>query len=87
MTTNVGIFIFHRDFRIIDNVGLNAFCELCDSVVPVFIFTHKQIDNDKNNYKSIHSVRFMIEGLSDLQESLNGNLYTFYGNIIDVLRE
>lgn len=87
MEPKIGIFIFHRDFRIIDNSGLISFCELCDIVIPLFIFTHKQVDNDKNEYKSIHSVRFMIESLSDLQESLNGRLYTFYGNTTDVLKE
>lgn len=83
----VGLFIFHRDLRIQDNRGLNNFCELCDIVIPIFIFTPQQIDNDKNNYKSIHSVRFMIEALSDLYDSLNGNLYTYYGKQNDILRE
>jgi deoxyribodipyrimidine photo-lyase len=82
-----GLFIFHRDFRIQDNRGLNEFCELCDLVIPVFIFTPTQIDNDKNTYKSIQSVRFMIEALADLDEQLDNTLLTFYGNYNDVLRE
>lgn len=85
--TKVGLFIFHRDLRIQDNRGLNNFCELCDIVIPIFIFTPQQIDNDKNIYKSIHSVRFMIESLSDLYDSLNGNLYAYYGDQDDMLRE
>lgn len=85
--SKLGIFIFHRDFRIVDNKGLNNFCALCDQVIPIFIFTHKQVDNEKNEYKSIHSVRFMIESLGDLHGSLNGHLYTFYGDTLDVLRE
>lgn len=87
MNYKIGCFIFHRDFRIQDNRGLNDFCKLCDIVIPIFVFTPNQIDNDKNHYKSIHSVRFMIEALSDLYTSIDKNLFTFYGDLLDVLKE
>lgn len=87
--TKIGCFIFHRDLRINDNRGLKRFCDEsgCDCVIPVFVFTPSQVDNDKNTYKSIHSVRFMIECLSDLNDALDGTLITFYGDLNEVLRE
>jgi len=82
----IGCFIFHRDLRIQDNKGLIELCKLCDIVIPIFVFTPIQVDNDKNNYKSLHSVRFMIESLSDLNDSLNNRLLTFYGELTHVLK-
>jgi deoxyribodipyrimidine photo-lyase len=76
-----GLFIFRRDFRIIDNVGLNMANELCQHVIPIFIFTPEQV-TDTNKYKSDNAVQFMIESLQDLSSQISkmgGKLLCFYG--------
>ena len=76
-----GLFIFRRDFRIIDNNGLNLANETCKNIYPIFIFTPEQVGNS-NQYKSDNSVQFMIESLEDLTSQISkqgGNLLTFYG--------
>ena len=55
------IFIFRRDFRLTDNIGLLKACKNSDNVYPIFIFTPEQIK--KNDYKSSNAVQFMIESL------------------------
>lgn len=76
-----GLFIFRRDFRIIDNNGLNLLNEKCKNIYTVFIFTPEQVGSG-NKYKSDNSVQFMIESLHDLESQISksgGDLYTFYG--------
>ena len=76
-----GLFIFRRDLRIQDNIGLNLAAEQCNNVFPIFIFTPEQV-TDKNKFKSDNAVQFMIESLADLATEINkkgGKLYTFYG--------
>lgn len=75
------IFIFRRDFRLIDNLGLIKLSQLSDSIIPIFIFTPTQIDD--NSYKSNNCIQFMIESLDDLSLDIqknNGKLYYFYGH-------
>jgi deoxyribodipyrimidine photo-lyase len=58
----------------------------CKNIIPIFIFTPEQIT--KNAFKSNKSVQFMIESLGDLKEELerrNGTLYTFYGDIDEII--
>lgn len=74
-----GIFIFRRDFRIIDNIGLNIANSECKRIYPIFIFTPEQVTG-ANKYKSDNSVQFMIESLKDLSSKINGNLHCFYGH-------
>ena len=45
----ISIFCFRRDFRLVDNNGLNAASEMSDLVVPLFHFNPPQIDKDKND--------------------------------------
>ena len=67
-----GLFIFHRDFRIKDNVGLNNAGFICDKLYTCFIFTPEQVTR-KNSYKSNNSVQFMIESLQDLNNDIETN--------------
>lgn len=79
---NNGLFIFRRDFRVIDNVGLNLANELCQQVTPIFIFTPEQV-TDTNKHKSDNAVQFMIESLQDLSSQISkmgGKLLCFYGH-------
>ena len=80
------IFIFRRDFRLNDNIGLIECCQSSNKVYPIFIFTPEQID--KNDYKSSNSVQFMIESLQDLDKNLkkyNSKLHLFYGDYLKVI--
>jgi deoxyribodipyrimidine photo-lyase len=84
MTTKFenGLFIFRRDFRIIDNNGLNLLNDRCKNIYTIFIFTLEQVGTG-NKYKSDNSVQFMIESLQDLASQISkagGHLYTFFGH-------
>lgn len=82
-----GLFIFHRDFRITDNIGLYRAAQMCEKVYTIFVFTPDQVT--KNRYKSDNAVQFMIESLEDLASQLKrggGRLLTFYdtqNNVIE----
>ena len=65
-----GLFIFHRDLRIDDNIGLNYASEKCENLYTCFIFTPEQVTNT-NKYKSSNSVQFMIESLQELKTTIN----------------
>jgi len=77
-----GLFIFRRDLRIQDNIGLNLANEQCKNIYPIFIFTPEQV-SDKNKFKSDNSIQFMIESLDDLRENIKkkgGILNCYYGD-------
>lgn len=77
-----GLFIFRRDFRVIDNVGLNLANSICKRIYPIFIFTPEQVTG-ANKFKSDNAVQFMIESLQDLSSQISkmgGHLMCFYGN-------
>lgn len=81
------LFIFRRDLRLEDNIGLIKCMNKYRNIIPIFIFTPEQI-SDENSYRSIKSIVFMIECLKDLDSSLQkhgSRLHIFYGNNIDVL--
>ena len=46
-----GLFIFHRDFRIYDNITLNEMVDKCEEVNCCFIFNPEQVTS-KNDFKS-----------------------------------
>ena len=52
--------IFRRDFRVIDNIGLNLANSLCKHVYPIFIFTPEQVTST-NKFKSDNAIQFMNE--------------------------
>ena len=84
-----GIFIFRRDLRLFDNIGLIKALKTCDHIYPIFIFTPEQITN-KNEFKSNNAIQFMIESLKDLDNELKKNkskLHLFYGDNLKVLEE
>lgn len=84
----MSLFIFRRDLRLNDNIGLiNALINTKENVYPIFILNPEQIDKNKNEYFSNNSVQFMCESLRDLNQQLDGNLSLYYGNNLDVLEE
>lgn len=79
------IFIFRRDYRLHDNLGLIECCKNSSKVYLVFIFTHTQIDDAKNSYKSHNSVKFLCDSLQELNETTQGKLHIYYGNNTTIL--
>lgn len=82
------LFIFRRDLRIDDNIGLNFALENSTVVIPCFIFTPEQIE--KNSYRSDHCLKFMIECLQDLSDQLQkrgGQLYLFQGSPAEIVQK
>lgn len=74
------IFIFRRDLRIVDNVGLSSL----KKAYPIFIFDPIQIEPKNNKYYSESLVQFMYGALNYLKSKIN--LTFFYGEPVEVLR-
>lgn len=88
------LFIFRRDLRLIDNVGLQTALNLAKEkdamVLPIFIFTPEQI-SAKNAYRSAKAISFMFESLkelnTDLKEKHQSKLHIFYGSNLSLLKK
>ena len=81
------LFLFRRDLRLEDNTGLIFALQTSETVIPAFIFTPEQIEN--NPFKSDHCLNFMLECLEDLEHQLKekgGKLFLFNGAPENVLR-
>uniref|UniRef100_A0A6C0IU32 Photolyase/cryptochrome alpha/beta domain-containing protein n=1 Tax=viral metagenome TaxID=1070528 RepID=A0A6C0IU32_9ZZZZ len=88
-TFKTGLFIFRRDLRTTDNIGLSKLNEICEKIIPIFIFTPEQV-GQTNKFKSDNSVQFMIESLEDLASDIRkdgGNLLTFYGHNEPIIKQ
>jgi len=82
-----GLFIFRRDLRIIDNVGLLLAAQRCRRLYTIFIFTPEQVGST-NSYRSKNAIQFMIESLQDLSQQISkqgGQLVCFYGKNVPVV--
>ena len=83
------IFIFRRDFRLIDNLGLIECAKKSSSILPIFIFTPEQVEN--NEYFSSNSFQFMLNALENLNQELvekyNSKIHYFYGDNVSVLKK
>lgn len=85
------VFIFFRDYRIQDNVGLNKAMMFYEDIIPIFVFTPQQIEEKRNKYFSSNSVQFLCQSLEDLNDQIerktskSSKLHVFYGDLIDVL--
>jgi deoxyribodipyrimidine photo-lyase len=85
---STAIFIFRRDLRVSDNLGLIHALNNPDvkTIIPTFIFTPEQIDASQNKYFSNHAVQFMCESIDDLATSqLNKQLLVCKGDNLTVL--
>ncbi len=83
------LFIFHRDLRLEDNRGLNEALSTSQEALPVFIFDDVQV-GEKNQYRSIPAIQFMIESLEDLSAALekrNGKLFCFSGLTQEIVKK
>lgn len=89
MPTTYTLFIFRRDLRAIDNVGLNYAMANHTNVLPVFIFTPEQV-GDSNKYRSNNAIQFMVESLRELDSVLRGagsQLHILRDNNITAIRK
>ena len=79
---DVGVFIFRRDLRLEDNVGLNLLLEKTKRIIPLFVFTPEQIGKG-NRYKSDNAIGFMVESLQDLEKEITKSVKksTLKGNV------
>jgi len=68
--SDIAIFIFRRDLRLVDNTTLNLIRSNYKGIriLPIFIFNKNQIDKTKNTYYSSNSVQFLFESLDELPE-------------------
>lgn len=81
-----GVFIFTRDLRIVDNNALEIANKECDIIIPIFIFTNKQVKTNK--YKSDKAYQFMIECIDELNTSIkkqSGKLILLKGELKDTI--
>ena len=90
-TYDLGIFIFRRDLRIVDNRGLIKLSEKCKNIIPIFIFDPEQIDLNARtaNYLSFPALRFICESVHELYDAikkLKSQMYIFYGNNETVIK-
>ena len=81
----IGIFIFRRDLRLNDNLGLIKLSKEVDIIIPIFILDEYQIKKNKHNkhYFSNNAIQFMCESLYDLNEQLlkyDSYLRVYFGN-------
>ena len=88
--TDIVIFIFHRDLRLVDHYGLDAVLKAfpTSKILPIFIFTPEQV-TEKNPVRSTHSIQFMIDSLDDLSNEIHtqkATLKIFYGETIHILK-
>ena len=83
-----GLYIFRRDLRIVDNVGLYLLQQQCKHIYTIFIYTPEQIQEKKNIYYSAKSVDFMNQCILDLQKEIkkyHGELYLLYGTNNEII--
>lgn len=80
------IHIFRRDYRIVDNTSLISASKKYKDIIPIFIFTYKQIRD--NSLKSEICVKFLVESLKDLDKQLkkvNSKLRIYYGDEFQII--
>jgi len=83
------LFIFRRDFRLNDNSGFIECYKKSDKILPIFIFTHEQIE--KNDYFSSNCFQFMLESLeqldNDFKKNYKSQLHYYYGDNVEILEK
>lgn len=78
-----GLFIFRRDLRLEDNLGLLALLADAETVIPAFIFDPRQINREHNEYFSEPAFQFLLNSLAELHTDLQARgsqLYIFSGD-------
>lgn len=83
----LGLFIFRRGLRLVDNRALNAALTECESVLPIFIFDPALI-GEKEEEHNPFAICFLHQCLAELDRAIQdqkGKLLYLYGVPHDVL--
>ncbi len=86
-THQKGLFIFRRDLRLEDNLGLLALLENSEAVIPAFMFDPRQINPKQNDYFSAPAFQFLLNSLAELDTALQARgskLYIFEGDPAEI---
>lgn len=81
------IFIFRRDLRLYDNLGLIELSKEF-SIIPIFILDPIQLTN--NPYANNRVIQIMFDSINDLAGQIKkagGKLYIFRGKPVEVIRK
>ena len=81
-----GIFIFRRDLRIVDNLGLIDLQKKTKHILPIFIFDKFQLDKS-HHYFSNPACKFLCESVKDLYSHTGNKLSLFFGDPILILKK
>lgn len=81
------VFIFRRDYRIDDNIGLIECLKASESVLPIFIFTPEQSIKKENKYFSDNSFQFLVESLKELDSLLPYGLLILQEDNVKALKD
>nr|CCC52030.1 putative deoxyribodipyrimidine photolyase [Trypanosoma vivax Y486] len=90
----VSVFIFRRDFRLVDNTGLMILLKAAAGqllpIIPLFLFNPMQCDPDKNPYFGRACFEFLCQSLQHLDNvQLGGRLLCLRGSdekCLDIIR-
>jgi deoxyribodipyrimidine photo-lyase len=83
------VFLFRRDLRLEDNLGLLEVLENATTVIPAFIFDPRQVDRDKNEYFSEPAFHFLLQSLQELDDTLKNRgskLFVYHGDPATVVK-
>ena len=82
------LFVFRRDLRCDDNIGLAATLDVATQVIPCFILDPRQIE--PHPYQSKPALQYMLEALGDLDlqlRVLGGRLQIFQGLPEEIVKQ
>eukprot|EP00042_Codosiga_hollandica_P048638 m.547971 g.547971 ORF g.547971 m.547971 type:complete len:600 (+) comp57712_c0_seq1:159-1958(+) len=85
LPAGLNLFLYHRDLRLADNT---AMLKAPRPLVPIFIFTPRQVDPRISKHYSSPKVQFICESLRELDadlKALGTRLHVFYGDTVEVL--
>ena len=87
--TGTGIFIFRKDLRKYDNLGLNELINKCHTIIPIFILDPYQIDKGEHNkyYRSNNFIIYMLSCIDELNKSLDDRLNIYHDSVENVLNK
>ncbi len=82
---SVGIHVFRKDLRVVDNLALNQLASRVDEVVGLFVID--PVQNKTSSHFSKNAQQFLHECLISLNQQCNGKLLIVKGNPATKLRE
>lgn len=81
-----GILWLRRDLRLEDNTALIRLSEICDEIIPVFVFDTNILAKLKNESdKRVHFIHQALDDLDTRLRKLNSSLLILHGDPIDLI--